>query len=242
MKIYLIFSKEELKIVDTWNECQSLTKGIKGKKFKSFKKHERENIIKWFLENILKQTNETKDILLNDLKIIMNLSEEELNNYIENSNSEVIIDIDELNKKISCISQENYMAFVDGSYKASTKEYSYGLCIIKDDKVVYEAYNKYLDKNGMRQINGELKGALLACQYAIKNNIKKLYIGYDYAGIEQFALRNWKSKNEIINFYVSEMNKYMKLINIEFLKIKSHKKCYWNEYADKLCKAALGIK
>lgn len=239
-KVYLICSDEQLYIVDTWDECKTLTHGVKGRLFKSFKKNEEHEMIKWFMENISNKEDKIKEKLLNDLKIMFDkdvIEECQLNeDTIEPTDNQ------ELNTYISDVMEDDFIAFVDGSYCKDTCEYSYALCIVKDNKVYYEKAEKFNDLNGMRQINGELKGALMACRYAIKNNIKKLYIGYDYKGIEYFATKKWTTNKECIQFYIGAMQKYMELLDIHFIKIPAHKKVFrFNEYVDCLSKEVLGI-
>lgn len=242
-KIYAIYSQKELNIVQTWDECKILTNGVKGKSFKSFSNCEKKELSLWFLEKILKENENIKIERKNELKKLLNLKDNDLEilykelNSFNNKNN----DLEELKLYLEKIGKNNYVAYVDGSYKKETQEYSYGICIVYKDKIVFEDSKKYFDKNGMRQINGELKSTLLACNFAIKNNIKKLYIAYDYQGIESFATGEYKTKNSNIQFYIDTMQRYMKILHIEFVKIPSHKNVLYNERADELSKKVLGI-
>lgn len=250
-KKYLIYSIEELKIVDTWDECSLLTKGIKGKQFKSFKIQDIDNMIEWFIEQISKnsknkdsQFNELQDLFKDrDITPFLNRDYTTNNNKVINKTKRNLSsnDIMNIQDTIEKILSHDIMAFVDGSYNDTTKEYSYGMCVIQNDKIVYESYKSFSDNTGMRQINGELKGALLACEFAIRNNLKKIVIGYDYTGIEKFALKEWNSTKPIVKYYTNKMQQYLEFLEVEFIKIPSHKKIKWNEYADNLAKKALGI-
>lgn len=242
-KVYVIYSSDEIKIVDTWDECKALTNGVKGKSFKSFVKSDELEIALWLLEKIVKETEEKRIVMENLVKSLLNLNNNELQSVYDSlGNNTNKNDHEELKEYLNKIGEKNYIAYVDGSYKDETKEYSCGLCVVYNNKIVYEYSNKYNDKNGMRQINGELKSALFACNFAIKNNIKNLYIAYDYEGIEKFATLKWKPKSLDIDFYVNAMQKNMRVLNINFIKIPAHKNFTFNEKADELSKQVLGIK
>lgn len=242
-KIYTIYCVEELKIVSTWDICKKLTHGIKGKSFKSFKNDEKIEIALWFLNKIIKESQTIRDLREKDLIKLLNISSNDLETlYLKIENNFEKKDNKELQNYLDEISKKSHIAFVDGSYKDSTKEYSYALCVVNKDKIVFENAKKYKDNNNMRQINGEIKAALFACNYALENNIKDIYIAYDYAGIEKFATMEWETKKEHIQYYIDTMQRFMKVINIHFIKIPAHENFKYNEYADLLAKKVLGIK
>ena len=75
--------------------------------------------------------------------------------------------------------------YVDGSYNISTMKYSYGVIAVKDDVVEYieSGVGDSDSSNNIRQIAGELKGAVKGVEYALNSGEKKVVIFHDYAGI-----------------------------------------------------------
>ena len=67
--------------------------------------------------------------------------------------------------------------------------YSYGVVILHNNKVI-ELSGKYNNKENlsMRNVAGELLGAIEAMKWALSNRIKDINIYYDYEGIERWAL------------------------------------------------------
>lgn len=242
-KVYLIYSQNQIDIVSTWDECKALTHGIKGKLFKSFSEKEKREMALWLLEKAFKEKEDIKVEREKEIQDKLNLSDIEIKEiYSSLGDSHYKKDFKELQDYLDKIEKDNYVAYVDGSYNINTKEYSYGLNIVYKGKTVFEDAKKYPDKNGMRQINGELKAAIIACNFAINNKIKDLYIAYDYEGIEKFATLKWTPKTSDIEFYRDIMQRNIKNMNIGFIKIPAHEKFVNNEKADLLAKQILGIK
>ena len=125
--------KIENLIVNTWNECLSYVKGIKGAKYKSF-------------ENL-----EDAEAYLNEGNRMLKKSDE---NYPKD-----------------CLH-----AYVDGSYNGAEQKYSYGVVCVSDNIVEFieNAAEKDMGEKNIRQIAGELKGAVKAVEYALKSGRKKI--------------------------------------------------------------------
>ncbi|MDO5515996.1 MAG: ribonuclease H family protein [Clostridium sp.] len=135
-------------------------------------------------------------------------------------------------------------AYVDGSYNASDERYSYGVVCVKDDVVQYieSGAGKDSSERNIRQIAGELKGALRAAEYALKNNEKKVVIFHDYEGIAHHATGAWARKESSSADYYEKMQNLMNSgIEIIFVKVDSHTGDLFNELVDEKCKEQLGI-
>lgn len=133
--------------------------------------------------------------------------------------------------------------YVDGSYNSSSKKYSYGVVVVKNNVVEYidSGFGKN-EKNNIRQIAGELRATLEGVNYAFLNNHKKIVIFHDYEGICHHATGFWKRKDESSQNYYEKMNDFIKKgIKIQFVQVKSHKEDLFNEMADTLCKKELNI-
>ena len=134
------------------------------------------------------------------------------------------------------------IAYVDGSYNVATGEYAYGMLIFHDGKL-YEECKSFDDPemSSMRNVAGEIQGAARAMAYSVENGIDSLDIYYDYAGIEKWALGEWKTNKEgtrtYKEYYVSICDK----LKVHFHKVKGHSGDMGNDRADELAKSALGI-
>ncbi|SHH31802.1 ribonuclease HI [Thermosipho atlanticus DSM 15807] len=137
----------------------------------------------------------------------------------------------------SPINQEITKAYVDGSYKSSGK-IGAGLVIVKTGGI--EKYYKFITKYAKhRNVTGEIVATLLALEYAKNETINNLEIFYDYTGIEMWSVGRWKPKTELTKKYKNLYDKYSKIINVTFTKVKAHTGERFNDLADKLAKKAI---
>ncbi|WP_275372515.1 ribonuclease H family protein [Clostridium tertium] len=135
--------------------------------------------------------------------------------------------------------------YVDGSFNTDTNLYSYGLVAVLKDTILYTEANKSADssQSGIRQIAGELQGAVRAATTAVRNKVSKIVIFHDYEGVAHHATGLWDRKDvSSINYY-NTMQKIMSNgLEIVFVKVDAHTGDIYNEIADELCKIKLGIK
>lgn len=189
------------KIVNTWAECLSYVKGVKGAKYKSFE------------------------------------SMSEAEEYLNEGNRM-------LKKSDDSYPKDCLHAYVDGSYSICDGRYAYGVVCVKNDVVEYieNGAEKDTSEKSIRQIAGELKGAVRAAEYALSKGEKKLVIFHDYEGIAHHATGAW-SRNEPSSVkYHEKMQELMKSgIEIVFVKVDSHTGDLFNELVDEKCKEPLGI-
>ncbi len=135
-------------------------------------------------------------------------------------------------------------AYVDGSYNVATGVYGYGCVILLPEND--EAYEKLSgsgndpDVAKLRNVSGEMLGAMNAVKYAAAHNYSELVIYYDYMGIEMWATGGWKCKNEYTKGYRDYMDKMKAKVSVSFKKVAAHTGDRFNELADKLAKEAVG--
>lgn len=202
-------------IYNTWSECEYQVKGFKGAKFKKFKSYDEALA---FIDK--------KDVLVKkDLKknLEKNKTIKEEKDFMEEINSE-----------------DEIIAYVDGSFSLEHMIYSYGVVTITKDGI--ETYKGKEDDPvlaKMRNVSGELKGAMVAMAIARDKNYKKLYLHYDYAGIEEWAIGAWKTNRDGTRFYKEYYNSIRGKLDVEFIKVKAHDGIKYNELADKLAKEAI---
>lgn len=130
-------------------------------------------------------------------------------------------------------------AYVDGSFKDGV--YGYGGFIVDEDGVRHLLQGNGSDEEyvSMRNVAGELQGAIAAIEFAKSHNFKSLIIYYDYTGIEYWATGKWNAnKKGTIEYKNLAANCP---VNLTFKKIKGHSGVAGNELADRLAKQAVGI-
>ena len=137
---------------------------------------------------------------------------------------------------------EKITAYVDGSYNVATKEYSYGAVIFAGEKK--ECFSeKFNDPElaTMRNVAGGLEGSMKAMRYAVEAGAKELDIFYDYEGIEKWCTGAWKTNKDGTKAYKAFYEKISQKVKVNFHKVKGHSGDRYNDEADILAKAALGI-
>lgn len=132
------------------------------------------------------------------------------------------------------------VAYVDGSYNIEDGTYSYGVVIIDSDgKYQFSGRDENQDMAMMRNVAGELKGAMVAMDWAISNNKKTLYLHYDYTGIENWAKGNWKTNKQGTKDYKKYYDGIKTKLDVKFVKVKAHSGNKLNDEADQLAKEAI---
>lgn len=132
------------------------------------------------------------------------------------------------------------IAYVDGSFSQEKNNYSFGLVYITKDKL--EEFNGTGDNQEMakmRNVAGELKGAMEAMKLAKDRGMKRLYLHYDYSGIEGWAELNWERNLKGTEAYKRFYDSIKKDLEVVFVKVKGHSQIKYNDQADRLAKEAL---
>lgn len=139
-------------------------------------------------------------------------------------------------------SSEGVIAYVDGSYRSDTGEFSYGMVILQDGEE-HTFCQKMTDKELalMHNVAGEIKGSEAAMQYAMDHNIPEIIIYHDYEGIAKWCTGAWKANKSGTQAYQAFYQAAVKKVKIHFVKVKGHSNDKYNDMADQLAKSALGI-
>lgn len=207
---YAVKEGRKIGIYNTWNECEEQVKGYSGAKYKKFSSYE---------EALLFINGEAKEVQLED-----NMEKSEAKEALEEEN----------------IKAGEAIAYVDGSFDINNFTYSYGVVFITiDGKETYSGREEDKDLAEMRNVSGEIKGAMVAMDLAIKKDKNTLYLHYDYNGIENWAKGNWKANKEGTKQYQKYYDSIKDKLNVEFVKVKAHSGIKYNEEADKLAKEAI---
>ena len=137
---------------------------------------------------------------------------------------------------------ESVIAYVDGSYRADTQEFSYGMVILQNGEE-HCFCKKIEDKELalMHNVAGEIKGSEAAMQYAMDHQIPEITIYHDYEGIAKWCTGAWKANKSGTQAYQAFYQEATKKVKVHFVKVKGHSNDKYNDMADQLAKSALGI-
>lgn len=135
------------------------------------------------------------------------------------------------------------IAYVDGSFEKDSGVYGYGVVFIEKNGNIEEYFDSGREESyqSMRNVSGEILGALKATSLAVEKGYSSIAIFHDYQGIASWAKGEWKCNKEKTIEYREKMLSYQKQIKITFHKVLAHSGDYFNERADILAKQAVGI-
>lgn len=140
---------------------------------------------------------------------------------------------------------DKVQAYIDGSYNAASEKYSYGMVVVKEDVILHIENGASEDNSSkdIRQIAGELKGAIKALEYARDNGIKELILIHDYVGVCYHATGFWERKEESSKKYYADFNYLTEAngIKVTFVKVDSHTGDLFNEMVDEFAKKAINV-
>ena len=210
-KYYAVQKGRKPGIYESWKECQEQTDGYVGAVYKSFKTIEE-------AEEFIKQ-----------------------NGYGTSTKKRT----KECNQKTECydiikVPEGTCIAYVDGSFNSKTNIYGYGVLFLPNNEI-YQGTGNNTEASSMRNVAGELCGAMRAVKEAIQLGYKEIIIHHDYEGIAKWVTGQWKANLTCTQQYVEYMKKHQKKINIKFKKVAAHTGVLYNEKVDQLAKEAVQL-
>lgn len=141
----------------------------------------------------------------------------------------------------AALQADHLVAYVDGSFRQGHSVYGYGVVILAGDRVI-----KTLSGTGsrpeyvaMRNVAGEVLGAIKAMQYAMAAGARSLVLHFDYQGIESWAIGTWKRNNDLTRGYHEFVRSVRPRLSLTFRKVKGHSGDAMNDLADELAKQAV---
>ncbi len=137
--------------------------------------------------------------------------------------------------------ENQVVAYVDGSFDEKIGKYTFGcIMLLPGGEIVRESGNgDNPDSVLLRNVTGEMLGAMFAVKWGIENGYASIKLCYDYSGIEMWATGQWKAKNDLTKKYADFMKDNAGKIEILFQKVEAHTGDKYNEEADRLAKTAL---
>jgi ribonuclease HI len=147
------------------------------------------------------------------------------------------------NSQSILIDENSIIAYVDGSFNGAS---IYGSGVVLLDHLAEIVATFSFSGNAPEfilsyQIAGECLSCLKAIEWAIEHKYQKIFVHYDYLGIEKWATSEWQANKPISKFYAQQYAILASKIEIIFIKEKAHSGVEYNELADKLAKKAIGI-
>lgn len=132
------------------------------------------------------------------------------------------------------------LAYVDGSYNVETGEYSCGVVFF------FGGEELHLSRKGdneemaaMRNVAGEIMGARMAMEEALRQGAMRLTIVHDYQGVASWCTGEWKANKEGTKAYKTFFDSLQGVLTVQFRKVKGHSGDAYNDLADKLAKSVI---
>lgn len=234
---YAVKIGENPGIYGSWTECEKQVKGYPNAQFKKWKT--REEAEAYINGNSTSTPHGSGVSSLGLGSKTPSFREEKGKAELFPAQDGSLTAIEELfqSTKTDCI------AYVDGSFEKDSGVYGYGVVFIEKNGNIEEYFDSGREESyqSMRNVSGEILGALKATSLAVEKGYSSIAIFHDYQGIASWAKGEWKCNKEKTIEYREKMLSYQKQIKITFHKVLAHSGDYFNERADALAKQAVGI-
>lgn len=232
-KIYAVRRGKVTGILDSWDACKEAVDGYPGAEYKSFKSLEE---AKTYLKGIAYTVEPVEQEEIN----CGNAARSQTGGRKPSGARKALLDRERRPKGMGD-TDGGLVAYVDGSYDHSLQKYAFGCVFILPDDTVYVENGSGVNPEtaSLRNVSGEMLGAMFAVRWAIKNGFSRIELRYDYEGIAKWVTGEWRSKTELTRKYAAAMKCWMGSIQIRFTKVEAHANVYYNELADRLAKDGL---
>ena len=106
------------------------------------------------------------------------------------------------------------IAYVDGSFEKSIGRYAFGCVLLTPDGQEIRESGSGSDPAGVaiRNVAGEMLGAMNAVKWAQENGYPAVEIRYDYEGVEKWVTGVWRAKTPLTSKYAVHMQEAGKKI------------------------------
>lgn len=223
-KIYAVKKGKSTGLFSSWEECRTSVEGYPGAEFKGFAAEEEARA---YLEGCASPAGEELSVA----------------EPVETARPSPAAEPAESVRPSPSAGEPGGLltAYVDGSFDARLGRYSFGCVLLLPSGEILRRSGSgdNPESAALRNVTGEMLGAMYAVRWCAKNGYPALKLCYDYMGIEMWAVGGWRAKTELTQKYALFMQEYGKKLAITFQKIAAHTGDRYNEEADRLAKAAL---
>ena len=103
--------------------------------------------------------------------------------------------------------EDQVVAYVDGSFNKDIGRYAFGCVLIRPDGGIVRESGSGNDPESLqlRNVTGEMLGAMYAVRWCAVNGYPAVRICYDYMGIEMWAVGSWRTNNSLTQKYAAFM-------------------------------------
>lgn len=229
-KFYAVKKGKRTGIFPTWEECKASVDGYPGAQYRGFATK----------SEATAYLNGTENFAHGAQTSLTGAGNNEAGEYVPLSAAQSYAAAEEYESGTRCLPGQ-VTAYVDGSFDVKIGKYSFGCVMLTPEgEIVRESGNGDNPQSlALRNVTGEMLGAMFAVKWSAVNGYSAVEICYDYMGIEMWATGGWKAKNDLTQKYAAFMRENAKRIRITYRKIAAHTGDKYNEEADKLAKAAL---
>lgn len=133
-------------------------------------------------------------------------------------------------------SPQKVYVYTDGSYRDGV--YAGAFLVYQGARCIHTDSGCGTKAACMNNVAGELSAVMHAAHWLKKNNYQGVIV-YDYTGVYEWLVGNWKTKNEYTKAYKDFMLPYMQDLTVTFKWVKGHNGDLGNTMADQLAKEAL---
>ncbi|MDO4803254.1 MAG: ribonuclease H family protein [Lachnospiraceae bacterium] len=219
-RYYAVKKGKKEGIFESWQECREQVEGVSGAVYKGFATREEAQC---FLAGDARYAEDKADRLCGQ-----RYAEEKADGFCGQ-------------KEGAAVDPDHLTAYVDGSYDPHTGRYAFGCIMItpSGEEIRESGSNDNEETKQLRNVAGEMLGAMYAVKWAEVNGFQSIDLYYDYEGIERWAAHEWKANTELTKKYADFMDDSARAITIRFHKVAAHTGVKYNEEADQLAKRAL---
>ena len=139
-------------------------------------------------------------------------------------------------------SEAEAVAYISGCFNEEANEYAYGVVVFYNGGEEHLS-GKFIESDilDMKNVAGEIEGAKRAMKFCLDSKIKSIDIFYNYEGIEKWCTGAWRAKKTQTKEYKNYYNSLKNVLKVSFYKLQINSGDTYNNLAESLAKAAVGL-
>lgn len=220
MAVYAVRVGRQRGIFEDWNSCSASVMGFSGSEYKKFSTVD--EAAEYLDGNVIKKA---KGVCISPLVSQFDIQTEIVTLY---DGSEGVI-------------PENCaVAYSDGSYDEAKKKFGYaGVICTHDKKYTLAGADRHEDFGRLRNVAGEILGALSVLHRAQELGITDIKVFVDYQGLVAWTTGEWAARSNYAVLYKDYIAVLRRTMNIELIWVKGHSGVPGNHEVDRLASRAV---